>query len=58
MTTVYVVALPWDAYSIDSVRVYSNRKDAEKFVKAVTEHPNSRFSAGTIVVNECGIIED
>ncbi len=53
---VYVVALPWDSYSIDSVRVYQDKEKAEAFVKAVVEHPNSRFVQGTIRVNECVVI--
>ncbi len=54
--TVYVVALPWDSYSIDSVRVYKSEADAEKFVKAVVEHPNTRFTQGTIRVSECEVL--
>jgi hypothetical protein len=53
---VYVVALPWDSYSVDSVRVYARAEDAHAYVNAIVTNPNSRFVEGTVTVQKCEIL--
>jgi hypothetical protein len=37
MQTVYVVAVPWDSYTVDNVKVFEKREDATEYAKIMSD---------------------